>query len=183
MRLKRHVRREGPIDAETLLLRLQEAGTALLCLPAHRCLPGGFGSGWPEVVHEVVEAYGYDRVEIRPSSPDAATITRMDETFQWVTHIPEAKRVLRRLVLLRSLVHPVSDRHLYSWRRAAALLRCSHTAAQVWHAQAIDMMVAGINRPAVARLLEGQGLGAPLRPLVPTSRSPEQIPPSHESRS
>ena len=37
---------------------------------------------------------------------------------------PAGLRVQRRLVLLRSLVYPVSDRYLYSWRRAGGLLRC-----------------------------------------------------------
>ena len=91
-------------------------------------------------------------IQARALSPVRAS--SMDPRSFWNLGV----RALCQLVLLRSLVHPVSDRHLYSWRKAAGLLRCSHTAAQVWHAQAIDVMVAAINRPVVTGLLEGQGM-------------------------
>ena len=69
--------------------------------------------------------------------------------------------------------------------RTAPTMRdaCSHTAAQVWHAQAIDMMVAGINRPVVAELLGEQGVVAPLRLPGSTRRTAEQIAPSQGTRS
>jgi len=43
-------------------------------------------------------------------------------------------------------VSPVTDRHLFAWRRLAAAIGADHKAVQRWHAQGIDIIVAGLNR-------------------------------------
>lgn len=53
----------------------------------------------------------------------------MNEALCWVGFIAESWRT----VLLRALVDPASDRHLYNWRRIGGVLGCSHRAAEVWH--------------------------------------------------
>jgi hypothetical protein len=49
--------------------------------------------------------------------------------------------VLRRIVGARSLVHPITDRHLFPWRRLGKALGADHKAVQRWHAQGIGMIV------------------------------------------
>jgi hypothetical protein len=44
----------------------------------------------------------------------------------------------------RSLVHPVTDRHLFPWRRLGKALGSDHKAVQRWHAQGIALIVAGL---------------------------------------
>jgi len=53
--------------------------------------------------------------------------------------------VLRRIVGARALVSPLTDRHLFPWRRLAAVLGADHKAVQRWHAQAIALLVASLN--------------------------------------
>lgn len=93
-----------PLDAESLIGRLEEAGAALLALP---------GTGWStklrgsslEIVRAAVDGYGWTTNRIRPPVPSAAAITRMDEAMTWISLIPLDRYVLRRIVGARSLVH------------------------------------------------------------------------------
>ena len=62
--------------------------------------------------------------------------------------------MLRRIVGARSLVSPVTERHLYSWRRLATLLGADHKAIQRWHGQGVALIVA-----ALLRREAGRGLG------------------------
>jgi Domain of unknown function (DUF6362) len=129
------------IDADYVIYRLEEAGATLLALP---------GTGWStrlrtsslEIVRTALEAYGWTETQIRPSVPSADKITRMDEAMSWIPLIPPDRYVLRRVVGARSLVHPVTDRHLFPWRRLGKALGADHKAIQRWHAQGIGLIVA-----------------------------------------
>ena len=134
-------------DGDLVTYRLEEAGAALLALP---------GTGWStrlrasslEIVRVAIESYGWTEKRIRPPIPSAARITRMDEALGWITLIPTDRYVLRRIIGARSLVHPITERHLYPWRRLATAIGADHKAVQRWHAQGIDLIVAALNRKA-----------------------------------
>jgi uncharacterized protein DUF6362 len=135
----------GTLDAQRVIVRLEEAGATLLALP---------GSGWTtklrasslEIVRTAIENYGWTENRIRPAIPSASRISRMDEAMAWITLIPLDRYVLRRIVGARSLVSPTTDRHLFPWRRLAAVLGADHKAVQRWHRQGIDLIVAALNR-------------------------------------
>ena len=93
----------------------------------------------------LIESYGWTTNRIRPPVPSAARITRMDEAMSWIPLIPIDRYVLRRIVGARSLVHPITERHLYPWRRLATALGADHKAVQRWHAQGIDLIVSALN--------------------------------------
>lgn len=146
VRLARVTTPDGlPVDADFVIRRLEEAGAALLALPS---------TGWTtklrtssiEIVRTALESYGWTETRIRPPTPSSEKISRMDEAMGWIGVIPLDRYVLRRIVGARSLVHPVTDRHLFPWRRLGAALGADHKAVQRWHAQAIDMIVAALNR-------------------------------------
>ena len=133
-----------PATAAWVIARLEEAGIALLALPntgpSTRLAQGGM-----EWVHSAAESYGAAKAKLRPAPPSAAHITRMDQTYRWVSRIPEDKYVLRRVVGARSLVNPMTGRHLYSWRRLGTAVGADHKAVQRWHAQGIDLIVGLLN--------------------------------------
>jgi len=138
------------IDANAVIDRLEEAGATLLALP---------GSGWStrlrtsslEIVRTAIESYGWSTNRIRPPLPSPARITRMDETMGWISLIPVERYVLRRIVGARSLVHPITGRHLFPWRRIAVAVGADHKAVQRWHAQGIEWIVTQLNkRPVVS---------------------------------
>jgi hypothetical protein len=138
------------VDAEYVIYRLEEAGTALLSLP-HTGYSTGLRTTRLEFVRSALEGYGWDNPSanrLRPAMPDAARITRMDEALGWVGLLPKDRVVLRRIVGARCLISPVTERYLYTWRRLGTLVGADHKAVQRWHAQAIDMIVAALNTPA-----------------------------------
>lgn len=134
-----------PIDATFVNYRLEEAGATLLAMRT---------TGWTtklrtsniEIVRTALENYGWSEAQVRPAVPSSDMITRMDEAMGWIGVIPLERYVLRRIVGARSLVHPVTERHLFPWRRLAATLGADHKAVQRWHAQAIEMIVGALNR-------------------------------------
>ncbi len=133
------------IDADYVVYRLEEAGATLLALP---------GTGWStrlrtsslEIVRTALEAYGWGEARIRPVVPSAEKISRMDEAMGWIPLIPLDRHVLRRVVGARSLVHPITDRHLFPWRRLGKALGADHKAIQRWHSQGISIIVSALQQ-------------------------------------
>ncbi len=136
---------QGDIDSAFVIHRLEEAGATLLALP---------GTGYSTrlkashlaIVQDASDAYGAEKGRIKPPIPSAARITRMDEALGWIALIPQDRYVLRRILGARSLVSPVTERHLFSWRRLGTVMGADHKAVQRWHAQGIEMLVAALAR-------------------------------------
>jgi hypothetical protein len=135
------------VDAQTVIYRLEEAGRTLLALP-----PTGYTTKLRtssiSLLRAALDAGAETapaETRLRPPIPSASRITRMDEAFAWVVLIPRDRYVIRRIVGCRALVSPMTERHLFSWRRIGALLGADHKAIQRWHAQGIDMIVAAVN--------------------------------------
>jgi Domain of unknown function (DUF6362) len=139
-----HIATDTTIDADYVIYRLEEAGATLLALP---------GSGWStrlrsaslEIVRSALESYGWGQTRVRPAAPSAEKISRMDEAMSWIPLIPLDRYVLRRIVGARSLVHPLTDRHLYPWRRLGVALGADHRAIQRWLAQGVGMIVEALS--------------------------------------
>lgn len=131
---------EKPIyDHEAVVYRLEEAGKTLLSLPNGGCLPSGYRAFWPQGAEVAAECWGYGSDEpIRPAPPSSTAITRMDEAMRWVQLIAPDKRVIRRIVLMRALVNPRNERHIWSLRKIGKALGCDHKAVQRWHDQGVD---------------------------------------------
>ena len=155
--------RDIQVDAAFVTARLEEAGATLLALPST-----GYSTRLKvshlDVVREVFEASADGGGRIRPPVPSAAQISRMDEALGWIVLIPRERTVLRRIVGARSLVSPVTERHLFSWRRLGGVVGADHKAVQRWHAQGIEMIVAavlaGLNAASGAGWLDPGGLEA-----------------------
>ncbi len=136
---------DSPVDADYVVYRLEEAGATLLALP---------GTGWTtrlrsssiDIVRTALEAYGWDSSRIRPAVPTGDKIDRMDEAMGWIPLIPLDRYVLRRIIGARSLIHPITDRHLFPWRRLGNAMGADHKAIQRWHAQGIAMIVGALHK-------------------------------------
>jgi hypothetical protein len=134
-----------PIDAAFVISRLEEAGATLLAL-RNTGFTTKLRTSNIEIVRTALEDYGEADPRVRPAIPSSDKITRMDEALGWIGAIPLDRYVLRRIVGARSLVHPVTDRHLYPWRRLGVALGAEHKAVKRWHVQAIAMIVAALSR-------------------------------------
>lgn len=150
-----------PVDAEYVIACLEDAGRTLYALPfpKNAAPPRSAKSGHPDVLREVMEAYGWDRdLQVKPAVPSRFEISRMDEVYEWLRFVANPTR--KRLVFARSIVNPVQERHLYSWRRLGNALGCDHKAAQRWHGYGIEDIVRGLTQDTV---VEG---ACPTRPIV-----------------
>lgn len=127
------------MTAAEVVARLEAAGATLLALPAQGYSPRLRQMRF-DIVQSALEAYGWQPARVRPAVPSAAEIDRMDEAYGWLILIPEARFVLRRVLGARSLVHPLTGRYLYSWRRLAAAVGADHKAVQRWHGQAAELL-------------------------------------------
>lgn len=134
---------EGGWSAEEVIERLEEAGATMLAMPS-RGYKTGLRMSRFDVVNIAIEAYGWEKTHVRPASPSAEAVTRMDQAFAWLLIIPEKKYVMRRIVGARALVHPLTGRYLYSWRKLGEILGTDHKAIQRWHAQGVELIVGGL---------------------------------------
>ena len=139
------------LDAKYVAVRLEEAGRVLMALPATGCMPSGFRSFWPHYPHDVHEAYGYGQDEPRPAVPSAKAVSAMEQAFGWVQLISPDKIRMRRIVLMRSLVSPRTDRHVWSWRRLAEELDIGSTWARGEYATGLAIIAGALNRPGLCR--------------------------------
>ncbi len=141
-------------DCRLVVARLEEAGSVIMALP-NTGPTTRMRTVRHDIVHDAIEAYGGAPINqrLRPPVPNSAQITRMDEAMGWIAAIPRDKYVIRRIVGARALISPLTERHIYPWRRLAALLGADHKAIQRWHAQGIEIIVASLNRPALSKRL------------------------------
>ena len=67
--------------------RMEEAALTLRRLPnPPGSGPKGYGSSWPEYVHEAKHAYGYHEARMRVV-PNAGEIARMEECLEWLRFV------------------------------------------------------------------------------------------------
>ncbi len=146
----------SPAPAE-IIARLEDAGRTLLALP-----DGGHSTRlrstvW-EVLREPMEAPAA-ATRLRPPVPDGPLVSRMDEALGWIALIPHDRYVLRRIVGARALVHPLTLRHMFPWRRLGTALGADHKAVQRWHAQGIAIIAAGLSGKDWVRPGNGRQVG------------------------
>jgi hypothetical protein len=136
----RPVQRIPGLTAEQIMQSLEEAGATLLALPGQ-----GYSTRMKtmrlDVVHSALDAYGWQNAALRPPMPGAAAISQMDEVFGWLGLIPESKYMLRRILGARALVHPLTLRHLFPWRRIGQMLGADHKSVQRWHGQGVELLL------------------------------------------
>ncbi len=73
--------------------RFEEAAHTLCRLPDTH-VPGYFNT-WPVVVRSVYEAFGYERARMPRIAPSPQAISRMEETFTWLTWLdPDDARIV-----------------------------------------------------------------------------------------
>ena len=162
------------VNPESVTGWLEDAGRTLLALPhagpSTRLVQSGM-----EWVRDASEAYGRERARLRPAVPSAAQITRMDQALGWVALIPPDKCVVRRIVGARSLVNPMNDRHLFTWRRLGLALGADHKAVQRWHAQGIALIVAGLRRPPAPSQARTAPPPCRSRPVITAAPKPDSV--------
>lgn len=135
--------------------RLEDAGRTLRMLPMPADgMPTGDRAAWPDVMQRFWDVAGHaeegsveerltalalarNRTQLHASK---VAIERLDEVLGWLWFIQVPKR--RRVIAARMQIHPLSDRHVYSWRQLARSFRTSPRQLQRWHDDGIQEIVA-----------------------------------------
>lgn len=71
-----------PWTRDEIIHRFREAGDTVRRLPRAKG-PAQYGSGWPPIVQDARDAYGYTEATIRLAAPSPRAIDRMGEVFGW----------------------------------------------------------------------------------------------------
>ncbi len=86
---------DGKWTKEAVKARMVEATQTLHALRVTGLKPMGYGSNWPDVVHDPNEAYGWDDAKMGRGSPMPDAITRMDESLMWLHWVePDQARLV-----------------------------------------------------------------------------------------
>jgi Domain of unknown function (DUF6362) len=143
--------------------RFEDAGRTLMALPMPRgALPRDARSNWPDVVRGYEDAFAaligapdevqqdfsdaHNRVRMTPS---ALAVGRMDEVLGWLWRIDDPRK--RRLCLSRALVHPISGRHVASYRKLARIFGLHHETVRAWHDRALAQIAARLTEEGIAK--------------------------------
>ena len=112
------------------------AGEKLVAMPISSPKPKQYMSYWPEFARNPNEAYGYNSTRLPRLSPTSSEISHMDEILAWLRFIPE--RPVARLVSLRILIHPVTQRNLNSWSACARIVGTDRQTAHRWFERGVS---------------------------------------------
>jgi hypothetical protein len=145
----------GAYTAGYVESRLEDAGRTLMALPWAGCFPAGVSCLWPETGGGEARRYAV---------PTSAEVSAMGQAYDWIPLIadtdPERLVMMRRLVLMRSLVRPDSPIghpvYVHSWRRLGAMLGLHRETLQTRWGRGIDAIVARLNRPGLCTRAGGR---------------------------
>ena len=143
--------------------RLEEAGRTLMSLPLPQgSFPKDDRSRWPDAVrghedafvalvgasHEVRQDFSDSYNQVR-ATPSARSVGRMDEALDWLWRFDDARK--RRLCLARALIHPLSGRHVVSYRKLGRIFGLHHETVRAWHDRALAEVAMFLTRDGVAK--------------------------------
>ena len=131
------------LSEAAIIERLEAAGKTALSLPRGRHGPSKRVTMSIDIVLKASESYGWNLAPLR-FSPSAAQITQMEEAWGWLGLIEST--IDRRIVTLRAMVHPVSERHIYTWRRLGVLVGADYKSVQHWHLRGIKIIKKSLDR-------------------------------------
>lgn len=76
------MKRLEPWTRDEIVSRFREAGDTVKRLPRAKG-PASYGSGWPQIVQDARDAYGYTEARIALPAPSPRAIDRTYEVFSW----------------------------------------------------------------------------------------------------
>lgn len=130
--------RSEPWTQEEIVQRLREAGDTVRRLPKPRG-PAGYGSGWPDVVRDAREAYGYTEGRLKPAPPTPRAIDRTEEVFTWFRFLDGQRDEMRALWIAAGCG--------VSFAHTARILGIHRKTCRMWVWASARRIVAGLNAP------------------------------------
>lgn len=137
----------GPLRSDELQHWLEWAGSKLLALQITSPYPRPPSAAWPIYALDPNVAYGYSSERLRPPSPTGRDIKFMDELLLWQNKINDV--TTRRIVGTRLLVHPISNRYLFTWSKIAFMIHSDRRKVMRLHKSGLEELVAKVEKDKV----------------------------------
>jgi len=97
---------------------------------------------------EVKQDFSMQHNRVR-ASPSARSVGRMDEVLEWLWRFTDPRK--RRLCLARALIHPVSGRHVVSYRKLGRMFGLHHETIRAWHDRALADIAGALTKAGIAK--------------------------------
>lgn len=110
------------IDIYEIEKYLEWAGLKLLSLPLKSDVPCVKTSSWPEYKLEFINLH-FTKLSLKPPAPNGFEIDTLDLILNLINLISDVQ--IRRIVRSRTLLHPITQIHLYSWDKISTLILIS----------------------------------------------------------
>ena len=106
----------GFFDIDQFREILFESARTLVRLPAQR--PAGFGSGWPDYLHDFSTSYGWEAASYKPDPPTGRAIDQLDRVLAIIAKRPDDGRLAMAVALSAQRNGQPRDRGP-QWKRTA----------------------------------------------------------------
>jgi len=123
-----------------LQIWLEWAGARLIAMPGRRIGPAAPKVIWPDYSQETFQVLEHrGAMSVKVAAPSSKEIPIVDE----ILILPNvcSRDYVRRVLHVRSLVHPLNGRYLYKWTRIAELLDVKPRTIKMWHRQGLEEVV------------------------------------------
>jgi hypothetical protein len=128
---------------------LENAGRMLLCMPSAGAVPLGLRKAMPRgFIEAAIEAHGLIASRDRPAAPSQRAVAAMAEAYAWILLVDDVR--VQRVLLLRSIVHPVTARPFFGARKLARLFAVHPDTVAAWHRRGIHAIAEELHRRAAA---------------------------------
>lgn len=127
-----------PWTNDEVIHRFREAWDTVRRLPRAQG-PAQYGSGWPSIVQDARDAYGYTEATIRLAAPSPRAIDRTAEVFTWFRYFDGDAETMRIVWLCAGCG--------LSFARIARERGVSRDTVRARAWAGIRMVVAGLNAP------------------------------------
>lgn len=131
---------------------LEWAGARLLSMPSRNLWPQAYRSFWPETEPDLYANLGQESLSslrIRPPIPTGIEIDLTDEILAIIALVPH--EMTRRVLQLRSLVHPVNGRYKYGWMKIATRINSDRRTLKRLHNNGLVTLTRVIPEDKVCR--------------------------------
>jgi hypothetical protein len=133
------------VTENDVIKRLEAAGKTLMALPDK-----GYSPALAQRRHEIIRKLFHDEPlppRVSVAMPDELDVMAMEIAYGWVVRfIPVEQAEMRRVVHMRSLVHPISNRHICGWRKIGRIMRCDYKTVQSLHSRGIKKIFLGASQ-------------------------------------
>lgn len=137
----------SPYDIELLL---EWAGAKLLTLSVANLKPKPYRNSWPAFKSEPNLDQDFSQKSFKPLPPNGNEIDILDKIYDLILIIKDTNT--RRIIQARSLVNPITHRHIYPWLQIAELLTLNRKTIKRYYDFGLNQIVIHANSSQIIYL-------------------------------